>query len=98
MLYTGNQLAAARALVGIDQVTLAKAAKISVTTIRNLESNGQGPLSGRADTVRRIQNALEQLNIEFLNGGEPGVRLRKGPRGDPNASIKPEDLTAENDE
>ena len=98
MLYTGNQLAAARALAGIDQVTLAKAAEVSATTIRNLESNGPRPLSGRADTVRRIQIAPERLGVEFLDHGQPGVRLRKGPIGDPATSISVDKLTAENDE
>jgi transcriptional regulator with XRE-family HTH domain len=98
MLTTGNQLAAARALAGIDQVTIANAAKVSVTTIRNLESNGAGKLSGRADTVRRVQIALENFGIEFLNDRRPGVRLREGFGADPTASIPVEKLTAENDE
>jgi hypothetical protein len=58
-----------------------------------------GSLSGRADTVLRVQIALEKMGIEFLNHGLPGVRLRNGgPRGDPVTSIKVEDLNAENDE
>lgn len=99
MLTTGNQLAAARALVGIDQVMLAKAANVPATTIRNLEASGADSLSGGADTVLRVQIALEKMGIEFLNHGQPGVRLRKGgPRGDPAASIPVENLTSENDE
>jgi hypothetical protein len=56
-----------------------------------------GSLSGRADTVLRV--ALEKMGIEFLNHGSPGVRLRNGgARGDAAASIKIENLNAENDE
>jgi hypothetical protein len=51
MITTGNQLAAARALAGIDQVTLAQAALVSATTVRNLEACGAETLSGRAGTV-----------------------------------------------
>lgn len=75
MLVTGNQLAAGRALAAVDQVTLAKAAKVSATTIRKLEANRHEALSGRAETVRRVQFALEAMGIEFLDGGQPGVRL-----------------------
>lgn len=98
MLCTGNQLAAARALAGVDQVTLAKAAEVSATTIRNLESNGPYPLSGRADTVRRIQIALERLGIEFLDHGRPGVRLRKSPIAVPAGSVSADKLAAESGE
>jgi hypothetical protein len=58
-----------------------------------------GSLSGRADTVLGVQIALEKMGIEFLNHGSPGVRLRNGgARGDAAASIKIENLNAENDE
>ena len=40
MLTTGNQLKAARALAGISQAQLAKAAEINVTTISAMEGNG----------------------------------------------------------
>jgi hypothetical protein len=58
-----------------------------------------GSLSGRADTVLRVQIALEKMGIEFLNHSSPGVRLRNGgARGDAAASIKIKNLNAENDE
>lgn len=76
MLTTGNQLKAARALAGIEQAKLAESAKLNVNTIRNMEAAGAGPIAGRAVNVQAVQRALEEAGIVFLNGGEPGVRLR----------------------
>ena len=77
MLTTGFQLAAARALIGMEQTVLAKKSSLSVTTIRNMEKGGAGAIAGRATNVQAVQRAMEGLGIEFLNHGEPGVRLRK---------------------
>ncbi len=76
MLITGNQLKAARALAGVDQLAVAQAAKVAVNTIRNMESRGQNPITSGAVTVRNVQSALEGLGVEFLNGERPGVRLK----------------------
>lgn len=80
MLATGHQLAAARALLGLLQETVAEAAGVSTNTIRNMEASGPKPIAGRAETVQRVQKALEKLGVEFIpeNGGGPGIRLRKG--------------------
>ena len=76
-LSTGNQLRAARALLGIDQAELAKRAGVDINTVRNLEGKGAEPLGGRVDTLRKVQSTLESAGIEFLNHGQPGVRLVK---------------------
>ena len=77
MLTTGNQLKAARALAGIEQSKLAEAAKLNVNTIRNREAAGTGPIAGRSVNVQAVQRALEAAGVEFTNGGEPGVKLRR---------------------
>lgn len=79
MLTTGNQLKAARALVGIDQADLAERAKVNVNTIRNMEAAGAGPIAGRAINVHAVQAALERAGVEFIpeNGGGAGVRMRE---------------------
>jgi transcriptional regulator with XRE-family HTH domain len=77
MLTTGNQLKAARALVGLDQATLAAKAGVNVNTIRNMEASGSSPIAGRAVNVQTVQRALERAGIEFTNGGQPGVKLRR---------------------
>ena len=81
MLTTGNQLKAARALGGVEQIALAEAAGISVGTIRNMEAQGPAVLKSSLAIVKAVQSALESHGIEFLNHGEPGVKLRKGGLG-----------------
>jgi hypothetical protein len=76
-LVTGNQLKAARALAEIDQQELAAAAGVNVNTIRNMEGRGGEPITSGVVTVRCVQLALEARGVEFLNHGEPGVRLYK---------------------
>ena len=77
MLATGNQLKAARALIGMDQNSLADLAGVNVNTIRNMEGSGGAPIAGRAANVQSVQAALEREGVEFLNHGAPGVRLAK---------------------
>jgi transcriptional regulator with XRE-family HTH domain len=74
-LTTGNQLKAARALVGVDQQQVANSAGVNVNTIRNMEARGAEPITSSAVTVHNVQVALEALGIEFLNHTRPGVRL-----------------------
>jgi transcriptional regulator with XRE-family HTH domain len=76
MLSTGNQLKAARALAGLDQVTLAKAANVSPNTISAMESKGAETLTSGIDTIRAISKALDAAGVELLNDGRPGVRLK----------------------
>jgi transcriptional regulator with XRE-family HTH domain len=76
MLTTGNQLRAARALVGMGQSELAEKTKLSVTTISNMEGQGASPFRSSFETVRTVQKVLEAAGVEFLNGNSPGVRLR----------------------
>jgi hypothetical protein len=44
---------------------------------RNMEGSGAGSVAGRATNIKSVQVALEAAGILFLNGGEPGVRLKK---------------------
>ena len=76
MLSTGNQLRAARALVDMDQGALAEAADVNVNTIRNMEASKDETIKANNQTVVAVQKALEQAGIEFLNHGQPGVRLK----------------------
>jgi hypothetical protein len=76
MLSTGNQLRAARALLDMDQGTLAKAADVNVNTIRNMEASKDETISANNQTVVAVQKALERAGIEFLNHDQPGVRLK----------------------
>jgi len=77
MLTTGNQLRAARALVDMDQTTLASQSGISANTISTMEKKGAGVLTSGYDTIRKLMTVLEEAGVEFLNHGQPGVRLAK---------------------
>jgi len=71
---------AARALLGWKQDVLADRAGVSINTVRRLESidNWEEKWgSSSVNMIKKIQAAFESANIEFLNDGEPGVRLKK---------------------
>ena len=73
---SGRQIAAARALLGLDQVTLAAQARVSIATLRRMEASGE-TVSGHINNVDAVRRALETAGVDFTNGDQPGVRLRK---------------------
>jgi transcriptional regulator with XRE-family HTH domain len=78
---TGRQISAARTLLGIGQDSLAKAARISVATLRRMEAS-EGAVSGMPNNIDAVQRTLEAAGIIFLADGQsidggPGVRLKK---------------------
>ena len=76
MLTLSRQLRAGRVLAGWEQQALATAAGVSIGTVRRMEA-GAGSIRGQAETLRRVQRALESGGVIFTNGGEPGVKLRR---------------------
>jgi transcriptional regulator with XRE-family HTH domain len=80
-MITGGQLRAARALLGIDQKTLAKRAGVSVPTVQRMEAS-IGNVRGIVDTLTKIVTALEASGVELIGdnvaspSGGRGVRLR----------------------
>lgn len=77
-MITTRQVKAARALLGWSQGDLARRSGISEPTIARLEA-AEGELGGREETAEKIEKAIVNAGIEFIdeNGGGPGVRLRK---------------------
>lgn len=75
---SGRQIAAARALIGLGQEDLARAASISAPTLRRMEAS-EGPAAGLANNVSAVRRELEAAGVIFVdeNGEGPGVRLRK---------------------
>ncbi|SDR49714.1 Helix-turn-helix [Rhizobiales bacterium GAS191] len=71
-----RQIKAARALLGWSQEDLAVRSGISYPTIARLESK-DGAIGGRTSSSLGIVAALEAAGVEFTNGGQPGVRLRR---------------------
>ena len=76
MTITPAQCRAARALIGMDQRTLAAAAVLGVHVIDAFER--ESVTLPDAD-LAAIRSALEAVGVEFIaeNGGGVGVRLRK---------------------
>ncbi|GAB5447168.1 helix-turn-helix domain-containing protein [Gymnodinialimonas sp.] len=78
---TGEQIRAARALLGWTASDLAQAAGVSYPTVQRMDAT-QGPVGGRHATVIAIREALERDGIQFLQGGETangqGVAIASG--------------------
>ena len=73
------QIRAARGLLGWSQIELARAAGLSEPTVKRFET-GQTNVSEAA--VTKMVSALEAAGVEFTNGDQPGVRLRKIAKSD----------------
>lgn len=80
-MLTPAQLRAGRALLGIDQRTLADWAGVSLPTIQRMEAS-DGYVRGVVDTLIKVVAALEAAGVELISentvstGGGRGVRLR----------------------
>ena len=70
-MITAAQLRAARALLGIDQRTLAEAANLSVPTIQRMEAS-DGVIRGNVESLVKVIGE----GVESKAEGR-GVRLRK---------------------
>ena len=82
-MITATQLRAARALLGIDQKTLAAQAGVSVPTVQRMEAS-PGNVRGVIESLTRIVEALDRAGVELLSegmkseAGGRGVRLKTG--------------------
>ncbi len=72
---TPAQCRAGRALLELTQTQLAKAAGLGLSTVVDFE-RARRTIS--LDAITAIRAALEAAGVEFTNGDEPGVKLRKG--------------------
>jgi transcriptional regulator with XRE-family HTH domain len=74
-LITSSQIRAGRHLANLSQTDIAAATGLSLPTIRRAESEREVSVSN--DAIAAIQRAIEAAGVEFTNGDQPGVRLRK---------------------
>jgi transcriptional regulator with XRE-family HTH domain len=74
MSFTLAQCRAARGLLGWSQAQLAEASKVAIKTIADFERGSRTPYDR---TLVNVRAAFEAAGVEFTNGGEPGVKLRK---------------------
>ena len=83
-MLSAAQLRAARALLGIDQKTLAQRAGVSLPTVQRMESSTGPSVRGNVETLTRIVEALEAAGVELIGNGQAsqgqgrGVRLKEG--------------------
>jgi transcriptional regulator with XRE-family HTH domain len=81
-MITAGQIRASRALLGIDQRTLAEAAGLSLPTIQRMEAS-DGVIRGNVDSLMKLIAALDTLGIELItdntasHSGGRGVRLKR---------------------
>jgi transcriptional regulator with XRE-family HTH domain len=80
-MITAAQMRAARAMLGIDQRTLAELAGVSVPTIQRMEAS-QGNVRGVIESLTRVVEALDRAGVEMIaegaasTSGGRGVRLK----------------------
>ena len=68
----GKQIAAARALLGLGQVDLAKMANISAPTLRRMET-GSEDVKPMTNNIRAVVAVLHGMGITFLGDGDRSV-------------------------
>lgn len=84
-MITAAQLRAARALLGIDQRTLAEMANVSLPTIQRMEAS-EGNVRGVVETLTKVIEALDAAGLELIaenapsSGSGRGVRLKESAR------------------
>ncbi|MCA0393812.1 MAG: transcriptional regulator [Proteobacteria bacterium] len=83
-MISSAQMRAARALLGIDQRTLAGLAGVSLPTIQRMEAS-HGTVRGVVGTLMKVIDGLEAAGIELIGNDQPsqgkgrGVRLKEPP-------------------
>ncbi len=80
-MITSFQMRAARALLGIDQKTLAELAGVSLPTIQRMEAS-TGNVRGVVDSLTKVVDALNRAGVDLIGehsrseSGGRGVRLK----------------------
>ena len=81
-MITSFQMRAARALLGIDQRTLAELAGVSLPTIQRMEAS-TGNVRGVVETLIKVVEAFDRAGVELISeqarsdSGGRGVRLKE---------------------
>ncbi len=76
----GEQIRAARSLLGWTASDLAEQSGVSYPTIQRLDAT-KGPVGGRHDTVEAIRRAFEAQGVQFLEAGSVSVGAGVAVRG-----------------
>jgi len=84
-MITAQQLRAARALLGVDQRTLAAACGLSLPTIQRMEAS-DGVIRGNVESLMKLIEALDRAGVDLIGEGAAstsggrGVRLKRTSR------------------
>jgi len=74
MAISSAQCRGARGMLNWTRADLAEASGVSPRALADFEADNRHPIRS---TLAAIQRALEDAGIEFTNGDQPGVRLRR---------------------
>ena len=81
-MITSFQMKAARALLGIDQRTLAELAGLSLPTIQRMEASA-GTVRGVVESLTKVVDALSRAGVDLIGDharsedGGRGARLKE---------------------
>ncbi len=78
-MITASQMRAARAILGIDQRTLASLSGLSLPTIQRMEAS-DGVVRGNVDSLMKLVSALQQAGIELIGEGAVSSQGGRGVR------------------
>ena len=84
-MITAGQMRAARALLGLDQRTLADLSGLSLPTIQRMEAS-EGVIRGNVDSLVKLTAALSAAGVELISegavsaAGGRGVRMAQTPQ------------------
>ncbi|MGH8028908.1 MAG: helix-turn-helix domain-containing protein, partial [Arenimonas sp.] len=78
-MITAAQMRAARALLGIDQKSLAERAGISLPTVQRMEAS-TGNVRGNVGTLTRIVEAFDAAGIELIGNEQASQGRGRGVR------------------
>lgn len=78
-MITGPQVRAARALLGIDQRTLAELSNLSLPTIQRMEACA-GTVRGNVESLMKVVDALNRAGIELIGDGAESLASGRGVR------------------
>ena len=78
-MITGAQMRAARAMLGIDQRTLAALSGLSLPTIQRMEAS-DGVVRGNVDSLMKLVTALGKAGIELIGEGATSSEGGRGVR------------------
>jgi hypothetical protein len=85
------QVSAARGLIGWSKARLAEAADLPLQRVKRYERSVGVDIP--EEDLEAMRHALEAAGVEFLNGGQPGVRLKAAA-----VAVSVDQLNASNDE